>query len=76
MALKMFKTSKARANPADKQLTRHLADGPVCQVMAEAIYTDAVGHRQRGQLELGFGHALQWDGNSGIPLERDPRSAG
>jgi len=43
MALKMFKTSKARANPAAKQLTRRLADGPVCQVMDEGIYTDEQG---------------------------------
>jgi hypothetical protein len=39
MSLKMFKSSKARANPGDKQLKRVLADGPVCQVMEEGLYT-------------------------------------
>ena len=42
-ALNMFKASKARANVADKQLKRHLADGPVCQVMDEGLYADEQG---------------------------------
>ncbi len=39
MALKLFKHGRAACSPVDKQLRRHLDDGPVCQVMDEGLYT-------------------------------------
>ena len=38
-ALKLFASGKAKPNIVDKQLKRHLLDGPVCQVMDEGLYT-------------------------------------
>ena len=42
-ALKMFASGKAKAKVSDKQLKRHLQDGPVCQVMDEGLYADEEG---------------------------------
>ena len=43
-ALKMFQSGQAVANDKDKQLKRHLVDGPLCHVLDEAFYThDAEG---------------------------------
>ena len=37
-ALKLLKNGRPAPNSADKQLKRHLLDGPVCQVMDEGMY--------------------------------------
>ena len=39
----MFASGKAKAKVSDKQLQRHLQDGPVCQVMDEGLYADEEG---------------------------------
>ena len=40
----MFQSGQAVANDKDKQLKRHLVDGPLCHVLDEAFYThDAEG---------------------------------
>ena len=38
-ALKLLQSGQAVANDKDKQLKRHLADGPLCQVLDEGFYT-------------------------------------
>ena len=42
-ALKLFACGKATPKACDKQLKRHLRDGPVCQVMHESLYADEDG---------------------------------